>query len=163
MLRGISWNNYMVVVVLLSIVWYLFVGLRYYFEDIKDLVTGKWKLQFRGLVGKPISKSDYDFDYQKSNEILNTPVEYETVDPVFNEVEELTASLKKAITDATQKKLVKSEFEDHLRFILKEHPLLGNSPLRPSINELIVSECEKQESVLLTHQEVDTLWDLKNL
>jgi hypothetical protein len=162
MLRGISWNNYIVVVVLLSIVWYLFVGLRYYFDDLKDLVSGKRKLQFRGLVEKPISKSDYDFDYQKSNEILNAPVEFETVDPVFKEVEELTASLKKAITDATQKKLVKREFEDHLRFILKEHPLLANSPLRPSINELIVSEYEKQESVLLTHEEVDALWDLKN-
>lgn len=150
MLSGISWNNYIVVVVLLSISWYLFVGLRYYFEEIKDLVTGKRKLRFRGLGGKSIPKLD---------EILNTPVEFETVDPVFNEVEDLTARLKNAITDATQKKLVKSEFEDRLRFILKEQPLLGNSTFRPSINELIVSECEKQESVLLTHQEVDTLWD----
>lgn len=163
MLTGISWNNYIVVVVLLSIVWYLFVGLRYYFDDLKDLVSGKRKLQFRGLVEKTISKSDYDFDYQKSNEILNAPVEFETVDPVFKEVEELTASLKKAITDAIQKKLIKKDLEDRLRFILQEHPLLGNSPLRPSINELIVSECEKQESVLLTHQEVDALLDLKNL
>ncbi|OYX86520.1 MAG: hypothetical protein B7Y83_01115 [Flavobacteriales bacterium 32-34-25] len=163
MLTGISWNNYMVVVVLLSIVWYLFVGLRYYFDDIKDLVSGKRKLQFRGLERKLIPKSDYDFDYQKSDEILKTSVEFETIDPVFNEVEEFTASLKKAITDAIQKKLIKKDFEDHLRFILKEHPLLGNSPLRSSINELIVSECEKQESVLLTHQEVDALWNLKNL
>lgn len=162
MLTGISWNNYIVVVVLLSVVWYLFVGLYYYFDNIKDLVTGKRKLQFRSLVGKPISKSDSDFDYQKSDEILNAPVEFETVDPVFNEVEDLTASLKNAISDATQKKLIKSEFEAHLRFILMEHTLLGNSPIRPSINEFIVSECEKQESVPLTHQEVDSLWDLKN-
>lgn len=159
MLTGISWNNYIVVVVLLSIVWYLFVGLRYYFEDIKELVTGKRKLQFRSLVGKSIPKSNYDLDYQKSDEILNTPVEFETVDPVFNEVEDLTARLKNAISDATQKKLIKKDFEDHLRFILKEHPLLGNSPFRPSLNELIISEYEKQESVLLTHQEVDALWD----
>lgn len=159
MLTGISWNNYIVVVVSLSIVWYLFVGLRYYFDDIKDLVTGKRKLQFRGLEGKSILKSDYDFDYQKSDEILNAQVEFETIDPAFNEVEELVTKLKKAITDATQKKLIKSEFEDHLRFLLKEHPLLGNSPFRPSLNELIISEYEKQESVLLTHQEVDALWD----
>lgn len=159
MLTGISWNNYIVVVVLLSIVWYLFVGLRYYFEDIKDLVSGKQKLQFRGLVGKSIPKPDYDFDYPKSDEILNAPVEFETIDPAFNEVEDLVAKLKNAITNATQKKLVKSEFEDHLRFLLKEHPLLENSPFRPSLNELIISEYEKQESVLLTHQEVDALWD----
>lgn len=159
MLRGISWNNYMVVVVLLSIVWYLFVGLRYYFDDIKDLVSGKRKLQFRGLGGKSIPKSDYDFDYQKSDEILNTQVEFETIDPVFNEVEDLTTKLKNAITDAAQKKFIKKDFEDHVRFILKEHSLLGNSPFRPSLNELIISEYEKQESVLLTHQEVDALWD----
>lgn len=159
MLTGISWNNYIVVVVALSIVWYLFVGLRYYFEDIKDLVTGKRKLQFRGFIGKPIRKLDANFDYQKSDKILNAPVEFETIDPAFNEVEDLVAKLKNAITNATQKKLIKSEFEDHLRFILKEHSLLANSPFRPSLNELIISEYEKQESVLLTHQEVDALWD----
>jgi hypothetical protein len=159
MLTGISWNNYIIVVVLLSIVWYLFVGLRYYFEDIKEFVTGKRKLQFRGVAGKSISKSDYNFDYQKSDEILNTPVEFETVDTVFNEVEDLTARLKNAITDATQKKLSKQEFEDYLRFILKEYPSLRDSPFRPSLNELIVSECEKQESVLLTLQEVEALWN----
>ncbi len=159
MLTGISWNNYIDVVVLLSIVWYLFVGLRYYFEDIKDLVTGKRKLQFRSIVGKPIPKLGYDFDYQKSDEILNAPVEFETVNPVFNEVEDLTARLKNAITDATQKKLVKNEFEDRLRFILKEYSSLRDSPFRPSLNELIVSECERQESVLLTLEEVEALWN----
>lgn len=159
MLTGISWNNYIVVVVLLSIVWYLFVGLRYYFDDIKDFVTGKRKLQFRFLERKLIPKSNYDLDYQKSDEILNTQVEFETVDTVFNEVEDLTARLKNAITDATQKKFIKKDFEDHLRFILKEHPLLENSPFCSSISELIVSECEKQESVLLTLQEVEALWN----
>ena len=162
MLTGISWNNYIVVVVLLSVGWYLFVGLRYYFDDIKEFVTGKRKLQFRFLERKLIPKSDYDFDYQKSDEILNAPVEFETIDPAFTEVEELVTKLKNAITDATQKKLIKKDFEEHLRFILKEHALLGNSPFCSSISELIVLECEKQESVLLTLQEVDALWDLKN-
>ena len=159
MLSGISWNNYIVVVVLLSMVWYLFVGFRYYFEEIKDLISGKRKFQFRGLIGSSIPKKDYDFDYQKSDEILNTQVEFEIVDTDFNEVEDLVTKLKNAIIDATQKKLVKKEFEDHIRLILKECPALGNSPFRFSLNELIISECEKQESVLLTPQEVDALWE----
>jgi len=162
MLSGISWNNYIVVVVLLSIVWYLFVGLRYYFDDIRDLVTGKRKLQFRSLLGKPIPKTNYYFDYQKSDEILNTPVQYETVDPVFNDVEDLTVSLKEAITDAIQKKLSKKHFKAHLQSILQTSPLLADSSFRPSLNELIISECEKQESFLLTLQEVDALWDNVN-
>jgi hypothetical protein len=161
MLKGISWNNYIVVVVLLSIAWYLFVGLRYYFDDLKDLVNVKRKLQFRNLLVMPIAKSNSEFDYQKSDKILNASVEFETVDPVFNEVEELTSRLKNAITDATQKKLLKHELENSLRFILTQNVLLGNSSFRPSIIEFIVSECEKQESVLLTHQEVEDLWDLK--
>ena len=159
MLSGISWNNYIVVVVSLSIVWYLFVGLHYYFDDLKDLVTGKRKLQFRSLSGKPIPKSDYDFDYQKSDEILNAPIEYETIDPVFNDVEDLTTSLKEAITDAIQKKLSKKHFKAHLQSILQTSPLLAHSSFRPSLNELIISECEKQEFLLLTLHEVDALWD----
>ena len=112
MLRGILWNSFIVWVVSLLIVWYLFVGLRYYFDEIKDVVTGRRKLQFRSLIGKNIPKSDYGFNYQESDEIFNSQVEFETVDPVFKEVEDLTASLKITITDATQKKLLKKEFED---------------------------------------------------
>lgn len=159
MLSGISWDNYIVVVVSLSIVWYLFMGLYYYFDAIKDLVSGKRKLQFRSLVENPISKTNYDFNIQKEDEILNAAVEFETVDPVFNEVEDLTASLKEAITSAIQKKLSKKHFKAHLQSILQTSTLLANSPFRPSLNELIISECEKQESFLLTLQEVDALWN----
>ncbi|MFL9829722.1 hypothetical protein ABS764_02560 [Flavobacterium sp. ST-87] len=159
MLSGISWNNYIIVVVLLSVVWYLFVGLYYYFDTIKDVITGKRKLQFRSLAEKSISKKDYDFDDHLSEEVLNAPVTFEPVDPDFNMVEDLTAKLKITISDAHQKKLIKSEFEVRLQILLTEYASLGSSPFRPSINEFIVGECEKQDSVLLTHQEVDSLWN----
>jgi len=74
----------------------------------------------------------------------------------------ITKRLKNVISDATQKKLVKQEFEDSMRSALLAYPLLRDSPYRSSVDELIVSECEKQGSILLTQQEVEALWDEKS-
>ncbi|MGA9638981.1 hypothetical protein [Flavobacterium sp.] len=161
MLTGISWNNYIVVVVLILTVWYLFVGFRYYFGEIKEFVTGKRKLKFRAFSKKSIEAPYSDFSSANSKDILNSQDEFETADTVFNEVEELVIKLKNSITEATQKNFSKKDFEDCLQLILKEHSLISNSPFRSSINELIVSECEIQDSILLTYQEIEALWNKK--
>jgi len=42
--------------------------------------------------------------------------------------------------------------------VLKEYPSVRYSPLRSSINELIVSECQKYGAVTLNEDEVELLW-----
>lgn len=161
MFTNISWGNYTVVVVLLLVSWYLFVGLRFYSEEIKEIVEGKRKLQFRGAIEESNAQSDYD---PRHLDFESTKSESETAasNTIFQEVDGLVKRLKNVITDATQKKLIKQEFEDSMRSALKEYPLLRDSPYRSSVDELIVSECEKQGSILLTQQEVEALWDEKS-
>lgn len=159
MFTNISWGNYIVVVVLLLAGWYLFVGLRFYFDDIKEIVTGKRKLQFRRLGNtnyqEPQSELNYlDFEINTSESVAS--------DTIFKEVDGLVKQLKNVITDATQRKLIKQEFQDYMRLTLTAYPLLRNSPYRSSVDELIVSECEKQGAILLSQQEVEALWDEKS-
>lgn len=159
MFTNISWGNYIVVVVLLLASWYLFVGLRFYFDDIKEIATGKRKLQFRRLGNtnyqEPQSELNYlDFEINTSESVAS--------DTIFQEVDGLVKQLKNVITDATQRKLIKQEFQDYMRLTLTAYPLLRNSPYRSSVDELIVSECEKQGAILLSQQEVEALWDEKS-
>ena len=157
MFTNISWGNYTVVVVLLLVSWYLFIGLRFYFAEIKEIVEGKRKLQFRGPIGESNAASDYlDFESRTSES------ESAASNTIFHEVDGLVKRLKNVISDATQNKLVKQEFEDSMRSALLAYPLLRDSPYRSSVDELIVSECEKQGSILLTQQEVEALWDEKS-
>ena len=161
MFTNISWGNYIVVVVLLLASWYLFIGLRFYFDDIKEIVTGKRKLQFHRL-----GKTNYQEPQSELNyldfEITTSESEPAGSDTIFQEVDGLVKRLKNVITDATQRKLIKQEFQDYMRLALTAYPLLRDSPYRSSISELIVSECDKLESIHLTQQEVEALWDEKS-
>ncbi len=47
MLKNISWTDYLIVVAIALAIYYLFVGVRYFSTEIKELLSGKRKLRFR--------------------------------------------------------------------------------------------------------------------
>jgi hypothetical protein len=82
----------------------------------------------------------------------------ESMDKDFTEVEHLIERLKTLIADASRRKMIPQEFKQYLSLVLKEYPSVRNSSLRASVNELIVSECEKYGTVTLAEDEVDLVW-----
>jgi hypothetical protein len=159
MFTNISWGNYIVVVVLLLVSWYLFIGLRFYFDDLKEIVTRKRKLQFRGLGNTNYQDSQSELNDQDSVEVNLFQSEFALSDNTFEEVEELIERLKNVVADATKRKLLKQEFIDYLRLVLREYPSVKKSPFSSSVSELIVSECDKLESISLTQLEAEGLWN----
>jgi hypothetical protein len=159
MFTNISWGNYTVAVVLLLTSWYLFVGLRFYFDDIKEIVTGKRKLQFRRLRSTNYQNSQSELNYKDSSEAASSESSFGEFDTTFQDVDALVERLKNVIADAAKRKLLKQEFIDYLRLVLKEYPSVKNSPFSSSVSELIVSECDKLESITLTQGEAEELWN----
>jgi hypothetical protein len=162
MFTNISWGNYIVVVVLLLASWYLFVGLRFYFDDIKEIVTGKRKLKFHRLGKTNYQEPQSELNYQNSPEMTSTQSSFGEFDTTFQDVDSLVERLKNVIADAAKRKLLKQEFLDYIKLILKEYPSVKDSPFRSSVSELIVSECDKLESITLTQTEAEELWDEKD-
>lgn len=159
MFTNISWGNYIVVVILLLASWYLFVGFRFYFDELKEIITGKRKLQFRGFENPSYEDSQSELNYQESPEAISEQTSFGEFDTTFQDVDTLVARLKTFITDAAKKKLVKKEFTYYLQLLLREFPSVKNSPFNSSISELIVSECAKLESINLTQKEAEALWE----
>lgn len=154
MLQHISWSGYIQAVIVLLILYYFFVGARYFSGEIKALFSGKRKLAFKAAL--PAVNDRYDRDNEPGQQ-TNNGFE-ETTDDAFAEVEHLIDRLKTVIADASQRKLVPEELKQYLRLVLKEYPALRYSPLRSSISELIQSECEKHRAVALNEEEVELLW-----
>ncbi|SHN20773.1 hypothetical protein [Flavobacterium xinjiangense] len=154
MLRNISWGNYIIVIVLLVASWYLFVGLRFYFAEIKDLATGKKKFPSRSF---PQVQSN--LEHLETLDGIPSSLNETQTDEAFQDVEDLVKKLKDLVEDALQRKFPKKEFMYYLSIVLNEFQTVKNSPFRSSICELIVSECDKLERIHLTQQEVDVLWD----
>lgn len=154
MLKNISWSDYIIAVAILLAVYYLFVVIRHFSGEIKDLLSGKRKLKFRAAMPDP--DSAYDPDIEQSQQ--ETGGFEQTTDDEFTEVENLIERLKAVIADASRRKLIPQEFKQYLSMVLKEYPSVRYSPLRSSINELIISECQKYGTVTLSDDEAELLW-----
>jgi hypothetical protein len=154
MFTNISWTDYFITVIILLAIYYLFVGIRYYAVDIKDLLSGKRKLNLKTALANN-SKGEY---LTREENLRPSEGSEETTDEEFTEVEHLIERLKALIADASHRKMIPQEFNQYLRLVLKEYPSVKNSSLRASVNELIVSECEKYGTVTLKEDEVDLVW-----
>lgn len=159
MFTNISWDNYIVVVILLLVSWYLFVGFRFYFDDLKEMISGKRKLQFRRL-GDP----NYgDFQSEENDQETPAPISSQPTfgefDTTFQDVDALVALLKSFIADAAKKKLVKKEFTYYLQLLLREYPSVKDSAFRSSVSELIVTECKTVDAISVTQEEAEGLWN----
>jgi negative regulator of genetic competence, sporulation and motility len=159
MFTNISWGNYLVVVILLLASWYLFVGFRFYFDEFKEVISGKRKLQFRRFENTAYQGNEPELKDQESVELTSNETSFGEFDTTFQDVDALVARLKTFITDAAKKKLVKKEFTYYLQLLLREFPSVKNSPFNSSVSELIVSECDKIESITLTQKEAEALWE----
>lgn len=154
MLKNISWSDYIIAVAILLAIYYLFIGMRYFSGEIKDLLSGKQKFKFRAAL--PNDHAAYSPDDEQS--LQETDGFEKITDDEFTEVEHLIERLKAVIADASRRKLIPEEFKQYLNMVLKEYPSVRYSPLRSSINELIVSECQKYGAVTLNEDEVELLW-----
>lgn len=157
MFTNISWTDYSIVVAILGSLYYLFIGLRYYPTELKELLSGKRKLHFRvpefnkkNETGWPSLQTE---EQDGDNSILNT------TDDTFNEVEALIAALKENIEKASKKQFIKQEFNYSLKVILKNYPQIRDSRFRSAIDELLLSECEKHGTITLSEDDIVRLWD----
>ncbi|NEW84318.1 MAG: hypothetical protein GZ094_18395 [Mariniphaga sp.] len=156
MFTNILWTDYFVVVAISLTFYYLFLGVRYYSAELKDLFSGKRKLHSRAAL--PNDKGAESILTTEQNYTGKSTASKETKDEDFAEVEHLIERIKEIIADASGKKLIPLEFKQYLHLVLREYPNIKNSPFRSSINELVVSECEKYEAVTLSEDEVELLW-----
>ena len=156
MLTNISWTDYIIAVAILLAAYYFFVLMRYFFDDIKNLVSGKSNLKF--MVGISYDTVRESIQTSEKNYNGESPAFETTTDDDFAEVEHLIERLKSVIADASGKKLIPQELKQYLHLVLQEYPNIKNSPFRTSINELVASECEKYGAVTLSEEDVEQLW-----
>lgn len=157
MFTNISWMNYLTVVALLITLYYLLVGLRYYPTELKEILSGKRKLQFKATrIKRPDRADQFIPDAQipgGEHSFINTS------DATFDEVEALITALVNTIGEASQKQYIKQEFSYSLKRVLKDYPQIQDSPFRSAIDELILSECEKYGTITLSEDDIVRLWD----
>lgn len=164
MFNSISWTNYVVSVAFLLIAYYAFVGIKFYSSELCLLLQGKRKLPRQLYPEDDLKDQERNIYFQQSEPDPSTSHEryapsVEVTDDTIQQVEELTAKLRKAIAEAVSKNYLKEEFILSLQLLLKKYPFLKGSLFLGAINDLIASECKKYGYIHLSAEERVTLWN----
>ena len=137
-------------------IYYLYVGLRYYNQELKNLLKSK----------SHTKTNPFQFDQENTNQddskteepdYHDLPFE-ETSDDTFDRIEELIKRLKPAIAEAIVEQTTSQQLKANLSTILYDFADLKKSTFRPAISELILTECKDNGSTVLSEQEVEVLW-----
>jgi hypothetical protein len=158
MFTNISWNSYLAVISALLLIWYLGVGFTFYFQQLRQIISGEQKIAFWNFrknkhVNSVLSQSQEDTFKDTISSSFS-----ESFD-TLKDAEELSDRLLKAINESVQRNLSPDEFQNYLRLILIEYPFVKISALRQKINALVLCECEKHPKLFLTYQQADGLWE----
>jgi len=158
MFTNISWGNYSIAIGALVLVWYSFIGFRFYYQELKQIAEGKQNIKFPFIKKKRSEQSrllrgDNDHSNSSASPLFTEPFS------VQDDAEKLTDILIQAILESDERNLSKDAFRNYLMLILNDYQYVKNSSFRPMINERMVSETEKFPQLILTFAEVDGLWD----
>jgi hypothetical protein len=155
LLHQISWHQYLTVALIAAIIYYLVVILRCYRPELQNLQ--------RRISGDKQADHLQALQYLPADEeVKAAPVQHLTEQPYHEEAitdtDILAGKLKACIIKAADKPFAPAILIPQLKKILKEHQHIAASE-RPPINHLVVNECEKTGTALLTEEEVDQWWE----
>jgi hypothetical protein len=155
LLHQISWHQYLIVAFVAAIIYYLLVTLRYYRPELQNLQ--------RRVSGDKPGEQLQVLQYQPAEEEVKAAPALDLNEQPYHEeaitnTDILAGKLKAYITKAADKPFAPAILILQLKQTLQEHHHIAASE-RPVINRLVVGECEKTGTALLTEEEVDQWWE----
>ncbi|MBF4487777.1 hypothetical protein [Flavobacterium sp. CSZ] len=158
MFTNISWGNYIIAVSILLLIWYLILGFRCYYPDLRAILSGEKSLQSLSLKSNPQEKLAVHL--QKGSSVENKELSlYKESFDTLADAEELSGRIQGAIKESAERNLSLEEFQNYLKLLLSEYPFVRISTLRENINAIIVKSSASYPALLLTLSQVDLLWE----
>lgn len=150
MFTNVTWNSYLIAIGTVCLLWYLYIGIKYYSEEIAGLF-------------KKGRQSNVEIPQQDQNFFISEPAapleDQGFEDATYRDVEDLNGRIVGFFDGLTGKSPEKGQAEQYLSQLLAEYPKLKNSAFRAQLNEAIESASLKSgTSCTLTINEADRLW-----
>jgi hypothetical protein len=143
MLQSITWNEYLGGLIILLIFYYLFVGARYYREEIKTLLKGKLPKKSGPAKSKAAETGNESFVDASS----------------FDELETVVNDLRYAVLEKADIPISKQELLIRLQERLAHYQGLQKQAYRVAINNFIIIHAEEICGVVFNEHELNSAWD----
>lgn len=153
MFTEISWNNYIISVIVLLVIYYLFIGFRYYRSDLLELLSGTKSTQTDRVSFIDLQTIRPEQTQHQAN--LKQAFEKQDLFQVTQSVgDEIMAYLNEAGRDT----LNKEDIIQSMKSLIAKYPSVKDSAFRDAIQNLIIKECETNCSIHLSEEEISALW-----
>jgi hypothetical protein len=164
MLHQISWTTYFESLIVLLAIYYAATGFKFYGRDISVFIqtrilknSPQSRSQIPFFAQEPFADTEEEFEasFPETGPVAFEENYYEAPDDSITERETIIARIKAAINETASRPYNPPALTSKIKAIFMDYPSVKNSPYRDAINELIVTECERTGTALLTEDEVD--------
>jgi len=142
MLSNVSWSEYLAAVVILLVLYYVIIGLKYYRKEITSLLSGK------------LPNKD-----NTSKNVLKSPEGRQQDAPSFDELEAVVNDLRYSILDKAGNPAIKAELLGQLKQRLASYAGLRRPAYRVAINNYIITHAKEICGVVFSESELEAAWE----
>jgi hypothetical protein len=154
MFNSISWSQYIVTIALLLVLYYLFVGFKYYHWEILNLI-GIRKVETDTIVIPAVHNQVNPVLTEKHEDYLPKPALDIDISPVVQSfTDEVMAYLNEAKPSVQQNELLYS-----LQLIASKYPALKDADCKDELLQAVLNEVNHKYPGLLESVDLITLWN----
>lgn len=168
MLKSISWQEFLTVMSVLSLIYFSILGIIYYREEIKNVFSGKARSSPKPQQGRKKNnsligqiKEEEGIDDEQEQQTLSS----EQIDPIHNSQDALLGSvadflkdLKDVIESIATDKLEKSESITLIKAVFSRYEQLKGTSYQQSVELFLYENAIDQFAFELSLEEIKHIW-----
>lgn len=148
MLNNISWASYLCAISVFLVIYYAFVLVIYYRNDVQNHIAKITRRLDTTSAGGQLS-------IEKKVDFIEHNPERDLAD---NSLRELSLNIQSVIKTSTSRNFPKEELLLSLQLQLRKYTGVKNSNLKNNVSNFIITACEQYCSIHLSVEEVSALW-----
>ncbi|SEJ52867.1 hypothetical protein SAMN05216327_11236 [Dyadobacter sp. SG02] len=159
------WKTYAIVAVLSALVYYSFLGWRFFLPDIKAWMkkrkqpTSRQSIASATLIPAESERLDEErIPFLESSQSVGDEPPIWQNEEMFEKAQGLMAHLASEIKEAHQKSYSKQDLLLMLQMILKDYIVLQGTAFQTAVNNYIETECARYGSIHFSEGETIEVW-----
>ena len=154
MLKDISWMDYIKVVSAITILYYLTVAVILYRKKMLSLFKTRYELEGGDDAFTETAKESFD----TISSDLQADQGFEDSNLQEDPIEQFAKDLRVLLESRSAGDYQQEDLFEEIRSILSRFPSLYDEGLRASLNEFILSECERCQIIIPDVDEFGAIW-----
>ncbi|HEY4064128.1 MAG TPA: hypothetical protein VGM30_19615 [Puia sp.] len=164
MLKGITWGQFGIFILVVTGSYYLYVGVRFYKSEVLGLFRkGKQNLSggnnnVPGGAGDPSKGESEPKAAANQAELFGSGNPAHGGDVQFQLTQRAIGVIRQVIARGIESKLDRENLLDHIREVLGDYRQLRKTEYAETINQFLVRVCSSELSMEVGEQELAALW-----